>query len=189
MPAQRRNCQRTSGSGVRGEYRALREPLVRVVSAHVDGDLTAQTVWPSDPANHQQHGELADLVSVQQVDANIGVASKRAHHRPQRPGRPPAAPNYLAEVIGMDAHLKNPAPAQVATRDPDVVGEVDDAPHQVVESLFEHVNLRSPAWPQPRRRAPQPPHPHPQSPRPALRRLMLPWRSALDPPPSHPPPE
>jgi hypothetical protein len=72
--------------------------------------------------------QSANFVRVQQVDANVPAPRQGTDHRPQRPGGTAATPDDLAQVIGMNAHLKDIATAQRSAGHLDVVRIVDDAP-------------------------------------------------------------
>src|ERR1700735_287920 len=100
---------------------------------------------------------LADLVSVQEVDTDVGPAGQGADHGTQGLSGAPAPADDLAQVVGMNPDLQNAAPAQPALVDPDVVRVLDDALDQVLQRLFEHV---SPRWrPSQRQRRPAPSRP------------------------------
>ena len=68
-------------------------------------------VRPRDPADHQLHDGLANLVHVKQIDPDVLAASQRADHRPQRLGGPAAAADDLSEILGVNPHLEDPSPA------------------------------------------------------------------------------
>src|SRR6266702_2030623 len=72
-----------------------------------------------------------------QVDTH-GAAPEGVDHGAQRVRGAPLPSDHLAEVVGVHAHLENPAATQRAVADRDLVGVFDDPLHQVFEGLFEH---------------------------------------------------
>src|SRR5579863_9696081 len=131
--------------------------------------------------------QLPDLVHVQQVDPDITAARQGADDGAQRPGGTPAPADHLAQVVGVDPDLQDPAPAEPVTVDADIVGVIHDALDQVLKRLLEHLRPRRPArrltpWRRParsRQRGPRrwrsPRQPWPRQPWPACPWPACPW--------------
>src|SRR5258707_14515219 len=86
---------------------------------------------------------IAGLIEVEQVDADISPTCHGTDNGPERLGRTAVASDDLAEVIGVHAHLEDPAIAQAASAHPDLVRVLDDAAHQMLERFLEHFRPRS----------------------------------------------
>ena len=56
---------------------------------------------------------------------------------------PALASDHLADVLGMDAHLKGAGTAPVRVRDPDVVRVGDQTAHQMLQGVGEHAQASS----------------------------------------------
>src|SRR6202044_4275896 len=102
------------------------------------------------------------------------TAGQSPDHRPERPSRTSAPPDDLAQVIGVHADFQYVAATKGPAGHLNIVREMDDATHEVLEGFLEHVRLRSPArhrrsrplrrsrpplrsWPQRSRVFPRPP--------------------------------
>src|SRR5690242_20017966 len=122
--------------------------------------LTPMTTSPRMPCGRPARPTItrigsADLVGVQQVDPDVTTRRQRTDDGAQRPGGAPAPADDLAEVVGVNPHLEDTAPAQRPAGYLNVVRKLDDAPDQVLEGLLKHVR---PRWPtrRPRSRSPRP---------------------------------
>src|SRR5688572_22700588 len=87
---------------------------------------------------HARRRGSATAVDVHEVDARPGAAGECADHGPERRGRAAVAPDHLAEVVGVHAHLEDRPAAQLLVADRDVVGVVHDSTDQVLQRVGEH---------------------------------------------------
>src|SRR6266480_3857227 len=77
------------------------------------------------------------VVHVDEVDADA-AATESAHDGAQSACGATVAADHLAEVVGVDPHLEHPPTTEGGRSDVYVIGVVDDALHEVLESLLEH---------------------------------------------------
>jgi hypothetical protein len=84
---------------------------------------------------------VQSAVDVDEVDAHLPAADP-GYHRTHGPGSATASANHLAEVVGMHPDLQHATTSQLPVGNRDVVRMLDDAPHEVLESLLEHLAPR-----------------------------------------------
>src|SRR5688572_8709858 len=78
------------------------------------------------------------LVDVEEVHPHAALEPERTDHGAQGLRGAAVAADHLAEVVGVHAHLETAAATVVAVAHGHVVGVLDDAPDQVLESVLEH---------------------------------------------------
>src|SRR5919107_5975499 len=93
-------------------------------------------LWPS-PARAGAAFASADVVHVDEVDTDTAAADG-AHDGAQSACGAAVAADHLAEVLRVDPDLEHTSTTQVARGDLHIVRIVDDALHEVLESLLEH---------------------------------------------------
>ena len=76
VPAHRFHDEGPGRGRVGGHHAAHGEPQVWVIGAYFHRDLAADPVRPRDPADHQLHDGLANLVHVQQIDPDVLAAGQ-----------------------------------------------------------------------------------------------------------------
>src|SRR5688500_8316652 len=81
---------------------------------------------------------LPPPVGVHEVDPRTAAAGEGRDDGAEGGRGAAVASDHLAEVVGVDPDLEDRAATQLLVADRDVVGVVDDAAHQVLESLGQH---------------------------------------------------